>query len=255
MTIKLVISGCCGRMGRTIAGLALHDFHELFNVVAVVEAHGHEAVGKDFGAILGRSTNLGVVVTDDAKTALSQGDVLIEFTLPDVTVAHVELAQQLRKPMVIGTTGLSDAQRQTVQTATTAIPIVLSPNMSVGVNLLFELAQLAAQRLGLRYDVEVVEAHHHQKKDTPSGTAKRLVEVLAAARKQRPDDIPAHAIRAGDIVGDHTVIFAGPSERLELTHQAHNREVFAQGALKAAQFIVRQKPGLYDMSDVLGSRL
>ena len=156
--------------------------------------------------------------------------------------------------MVIGTTGLSDAQRAILQEASNAIPIVYSPNMSLGVNVLFELARLAAERLGRAFDVEIVESHHRQKKDAPSGTAKRLMEVVASARGQQSRDIPVHAVRAGDIVGDHTVILAGPAERLELTHRAHSREVFARGALKAAQFVVTQKPGLYDMSHVLRAR-
>ncbi|MBI4342317.1 MAG: 4-hydroxy-tetrahydrodipicolinate reductase [Candidatus Omnitrophica bacterium] len=249
MTIKLVISGCCGRMGRSIASLALQD--SVFAIGAALEAAGHEAVGRDFGTVLGRPSGLGVKVSDDAKAALGQGDVLIEFTTPDVTAAHVQVAQPLRRPMVIGTTGLSDAQRDSLQAAAKAIPIVFSPNMSLGVNVLFELARTAATRLGLGFDVEVVESHHRHKKDAPSGTAKRLAEVLAAARKQSADAVPVHAVRAGDIVGDHTVILAGPSERLELTHRAQSREVFAQGALRAARFIVGQKPGLYDMSHVL----
>jgi len=146
---------------------------------------------------------------------------------------------------------LSDAERAAIAEAAKEIPVVLSPNMSVGVNLLFELAELAAQRLGRGYDIEIVEAHHRAKKDAPSGTAKRLAEVLAASRRQPTSQIPVHAIRAGDIVGDHTVVLAGPSERLELTHQAQSRDVFAQGALKAAAFVRSQKPGLYDMSHVL----
>ena len=238
-------------MGRTIATLALQDFDAVFSLAAALEAAGHDALGRDFGTVLGRSSALGVKVVDDAKAAISRGDVLIEFTTPEVTVAHTQFAQELRKPMVIGTTGLSDAQRTMVQEATKVIPIVLSPNMSLGVNVLFELAQLAAQRLGLAYDVEVVESHHRQKKDAPSGTAKRLVEVLAAARKQPASAVPVHAVRAGDIVGDHTVILAGPAERLELTHRAHSRDVFAQGALTAAAFVAKQRPGLYDMPDVI----
>ena len=246
---KLVISGCCGRMGQAIARCALQD--SAFSIGAALEASGHEAIGRDLGAVLGRPSGVGVQVSDDARGAMSQGDMVIEFTSPDVTVAHAQLAQQLRKPMVIGTTGLSEAQRETLRAASKTIPIVFSPNMSLGVAVLFELAQAAAQRLGPSYDVEVVESHHRQKKDAPSGTAKRLAEVLASARKQVSGTIPIHAIRAGDIVGDHTVILAGPAERLELTHRAHSRDVFAQGALRAAQFIVGQKPGLYDMSDVL----
>lgn len=255
MAIKVTIAGSCGRMGRTIASLALQDFQGVVAVAAALEAAGHDAVGRDYGTVLGRTSPLGVIVSADANTAISQGDVLIEFSAPEATVAHVQLAQELRKPMVIGTTGLSEAQRASLVSAAKVIPLVISPNMSVGVNLLFELAQLAAQRLGPSYDVEVVESHHRHKKDAPSGTAKRLAEILAAARRQAASAIPVHALRAGDIVGDHTVILAGSAERLELTHRAHGREVFAQGALKAAQFIVRQNPGLYDMSHVLTATL
>ena len=249
MPIKLVISGACGRMGQAIARCALEDSR--FTIGAAMEAPRHEAIGRDYGVMLGRSTSLGVTVQDDAKIALSHGDVLIEFTSSDVTVSHAQMAQQLRRPMVIGTTGLSASQHDALRNIAKTIPIVVSPNMSLGVNVLFELAQLAAQRLGRSYDVEVIEAHHHHKKDAPSGTAKRLADVLASARRQPVAEIPVHAVRAGDIVGDHTVILAGPSERLELTHRAHSREVFARGALRAAQFVISQPPGLYDMSHVL----
>ena len=251
MAIKLVISGCCGRMGQAVARCALSD--SLFAIGAAIEAKGHEAVGRDLGTVLGRPSALGVKIMDDANAAIGAGDVLIEFTMPEVTVAHVQAAQQLHKPMVIGTTGLSEAQRAAVQEAAKVIPIVLSPNMSLGVSVLFELAQLAAQRLGPAYDVEVVESHHRQKKDAPSGTAKRLAELLAAVRKQPASSVPVHAVRAGDIIGDHTVVLAGPAERLELTHRAQSREVFARGALRAAQFVHSQPPGLYDMSHVLKS--
>jgi 4-hydroxy-tetrahydrodipicolinate reductase len=236
-------------MGRSIATLALAD--SAFTIGAALEAAGHESVGHDYGAVLGRSVTLNVPITDNPREAIQRGDVLVEFTIAAVTVEHVQLAQQLGKPMVIGTTGLSESQIGTLQSAAKAIPIVFSPNMSVGVNVLFELAQAAALRLGAAFDVEVLESHHRQKKDAPSGTAKRLADVLASVRKQPVTSIPVHALRAGDIVGDHTVIFAGPSERLELTHRAHSREVFAQGALKAAQFVVRQRPGLDNMSHVL----
>ena len=251
MAVKLVISGCCGRMGQAVARCALEDAG--FAIGAAMEAPRHEAIGQDYGAVIGRPVGLGVPVQDDAKTALALGDVLIEFTTAEVTVAHAQLAQQLRKPMVIGTTGLSEDQQAALRASAKTIPIVFSPNMSVAVTVLFELAQFAAQRLGSSYDVEVVEAHHHLKKDAPSGTAKRLADVLAQARRQPVSAIAVHAIRAGDIVGDHTVILAGPAERLELTHRAHSREVFALGALRAAQFVVKQPPGLYDMSHVLRS--
>ena len=248
MAIKLVISGCGGRMGRSIALLAAKD--SAFTLSGALEASGHETVGRDLGLAIGHPSDLGVRVVSDARVGMSAGEVVIEFTTPDVTVAHAQVARDLRKAMVIGTTGLSDAQLETLRLAAQAVPIVLSPNMSPGVNVLFELAQAAAQRLA-DYDVEIVESHHKQKKDAPSGTAKRLAEVLAGARKQLPGAIPIHAVRAGDIVGDHTVIFAGLSERLELTHRAHNREVFARGALRAARFVAKAKPGLYDMVQVL----
>lgn len=251
MAIRLVISGCSGLMGSRIAALAAAD--AAFAVAGALEAPGHRAVGHDVGALIGGKP-LGVQVTDHAKQALAAGDVLIEFTHPEATLQHLEAARAARKPMVIGTTGLTDAQRAAVTQAARDIAIVFSPNMSLGVNVLFELAQAAARQLGPSYDVEIVEAHHRTKKDAPSGTAKRLMEAVADGRNQQPDQIPVHAIRAGDIVGDHTVVFAGPSERLELTHRAQSRDVFAQGALEAARFVVTQSPGLYDMSHVLKGR-
>lgn len=248
MAIKLVISGCAGKMGSRIAALALQD--SAFTIAGALEAAGHSALGQDLGVLLGQKT-LGVRVSNEARTALEAGQVLIEFSRPEATIEHLQAARSLRKPAVIGTTGLTDGQLGAVREAAKEIAVVFSPNMSVGVTLLFELAQAAAKRLGATYDVEVVEAHHRAKKDAPSGTAKRLVEGLAQARGQSPADIPTHAIRAGDIVGDHTVVLAGPSERLELTHRAHSRDAFAVGALRAAQFVVTQRPGLYDMSHVL----
>lgn len=249
MAIKLTISGCCGRMGSRIVSLALSD--SVFAVAGAIESAGHQAIGQDVGQWLGVKP-AGTRVTDDAKAALRAGDVLVEFTKPEATIEHVRVAAQLNTPVVIGTTGLTEAQRAEMVQAAKTIPIVLSPNMSVGVNLLFELAQLAAKRLGATYDVSIVEAHHKAKVDAPSGTAKWLAELLAEHRQQPLENIPVHAIRAGDIVGDHTVIFAGPSERLELTHRAHSRDAFAAGALQAARFLAGKPPAkLYGMRDVL----
>ena len=235
-------------MGQRIASLALND--PSYIIAGGVEGPGHHAIGRDLGTVLGINS-LGVVIADDIQRALSAGDVLIEFTRPEPTLEHVGIARRLKKPMVIGTTGLTDDQRRAVADAARDIPIVLSPNMSPGVNVLFELVATAAKRLGLRYDVDVVEAHHRAKQDAPSGTAKRLAEVIAKGRRQPVSAIPVHSVRAGDIVGDHTVILAGPAERLELTHRAHSRDVFARGALAAARFVAGRKPGLYDMLDVL----
>ena len=228
-------------MGQAIARCALAN--PAFEIGSALEAPHHKALGRNIG--------IGVRPIASISEAFRRGQVIVEFTEPRATMQHVLVATVFKKPMVIGTTGLSHSQQAKLREASRQMAIVFSPNMSVGVNLLFELAQLAAQRLGPGYDVEVVEAHHRQKYDAPSGTAKRLADVLAAARQQPVSAIPVHAIRAGDIVGDHTVVLAGPSERLELTHRAHSREVFAQGALRAAQFVVTQQPGLYEMSDVL----
>jgi len=237
-------------MGQRITALALADSE--WSVAGAIEFSGHPSLGQDLGVLLGLKA-LGVRVTDDARAAMQAGEVVIEFTQPEATVAHVRLAATLRKPIVVGTTGLSEAQRATVADAAKTIPLLLSPNMSLGVNVLFELVEATAKRLGMIYDVEVIEAHHRTKKDAPSGTAKRLVEGLAKARRQPSDQIPVHAIRAGDIVGDHTVIFAGSAERLELTHRASSRDVFAKGALAAAQFLRMQPAGLYDMSHVIAA--
>ena len=250
--IRLVISGYCGRMGACIAALARAD--RAFRIAGALEYTGHDCVGRDAGECLGLP-RLGVVVTDRTEQVIAAGDVLIEFSSPAATIAHVQVARRLRKRVVIGTTGLSDAQRRQITAAAHSIPILYAPNMSVGVNLLFELAAQAAGRLGPDYQMEIVEAHHRQKKDAPSGTAKRLAEVVAAACRVPVARIPVHAIRAGDIVGDHTLILAGPGERLELTHRAHNRDTFARGALHAAQFLARQRrPGLFGMQDVLRQR-
>ena len=252
MAIKLVISGCCGRMGQAIARCTLAD--ERFTLSAVFERRDHPAVGRDYREGLGELAAAGLKVLGDAQEAMSLADVVIEFTSPEATVEHVRIASHVGKPIAVGTTGLSEEQMAVLKVTAKTIPVLYSPNMSLGVNVLYELAQLAAERLGgAFYDVEIIESHHREKKDAPSGTAKRLRERLVAVQTTRRPEIPIHSVRAGDIVGDHTVILAGPSERLELTHRAHGREVFARGALAAARFLVKQPPGLYDMSHVLRS--
>ncbi len=247
---RLVISGCDGRMGRAIATLALQD--SALVVSGALEAKGHETIGKDYGRVLGRSADLGVKVTDDAREVIRQGDVLVEFTSPQATVEHAGLAAELGTPIVIGTTGLSEADRRQIARAAKTVPVLVSPNMSLGVTVLLSLVHAAATQLGAGYDVEVVEAHHREKRDAPSGTAKLLALTLARALGRSEEAIPTHAIRAGRIVGDHTVLFAGPHERLELTHHAQSREAFAEGALRAARFLVGRTPDLYDMFHVLG---
>jgi 4-hydroxy-tetrahydrodipicolinate reductase len=206
---------------------------------------------------------------DDLAGAIDGADVLIEFAQHSLTPSLAQLAAEKKKALVIGTTGHSDAERQAISSAARKIPIVFASNFSVGVNLLFHLTQIAAKMLGENYDQEVVEMHHRHKLDAPSGTARRLGEILAEAAGGTYDEllqhgrhgdvgerprrvIGMHALRGGDVVGDHTVIFAGAGERLELTHRASSRDTFASGALRAASWVATQKPGLYSMQDVLG---
>lgn len=268
MTIALAVSGARGRMGSRILTLASQDSD--FRVTAALETEGHPDLGKDIGELLGLGKN-GVKLSSSAGAALRQSDLLIEFTTPQATVAHLKECVSAGKPIVIGTTGLSEKEMGELQAASKKIPVLLSPNMSVGVNLLFELVQDAARRLGPSYEVEIVETHHRGKKDSPSGTAKRLAELIAEAHKlslekvamygrkgiadsRPPSQIGIHSVRAGDVVGDHTVIFATEGERLEFTHRASSRDTFALGALRAARFLVGKKPGLYSLRDVLQSR-
>lgn len=206
---------------------------------------------------------------DDLASAITQADVVIDFTSHEATTGFAEICAKHKKAIVIGTTGHSEAEKSRIANLKSQIPIVLASNYSTGVNTLFWLTRKAAEILGPDFDLEVVEMHHRLKKDAPSGTAATIAQILADVRKQQLDEvirhgrqgivgertaaeIGMHALRGGDVVGDHTVIFATNGERLELTHKASSRETFANGALRAAQWLVKQKPGLYDMQDVLG---
>ncbi len=206
---------------------------------------------------------------DDLLPLIKEVDVVIDFSFHDATAQFAAVCAEHRKALVIGTTGHSEAEKSQISSLKSNIPMVWASNYSTGVNTLFWLTRKAAEILGPNFDLEVVEMHHRMKKDAPSGTATTLAEILAAVRKQQlsevirhgrlgivgertPAEIGMHSLRGGDVVGDHTVIFAANGERLELTHKASSRETFAQGALRAAQWVVHQKPGLYDMQDVLG---
>ncbi|MBO0695140.1 MAG: 4-hydroxy-tetrahydrodipicolinate reductase, partial [Verrucomicrobia bacterium] len=188
---------------------------------------------------------------DSIELPMKDCDVAIDFSQADAITHICRAALQHRKPLVIGTTGHSKGQRTTIEETAQSLPIVFASNFSIGVNVLFWLARKAAERLGGDFDAEIVETHHKMKKDAPSGTAKTLAEVLKAAKKMQ-GEIPIQSIREGDVVGEHTVIFNGPAERLELTHRAASREIFARGALRAAEWIIAKPPGLYSMQDVLG---
>ena len=263
---KVVIVGACGRMGQALLRCARRV--DGIAVGGAVEAAGHPGLGRDAGLAAGVGES-GVILTDDLKAALSNADVLIDFSAHEAVAANMRHAVELRRAVVLGTTGLNDAERAAVQRAAQLIPVVWAPNMSLGVNLLFALVEKAAGILGADYDVEIVETHHRFKKDAPSGTAIRLGEKVAAGRGQvlsavanygreglvgeRPrGQIGIHAVRAGDAIGDHTVLFATEGERVEISHRATSRDAFAMGALHAAKWVASQRPRIYDMQDVLG---
>jgi 4-hydroxy-tetrahydrodipicolinate reductase len=267
--VRVAIAGSGGRMGQVLidAILAAPDL----SLVGALEIAGSVLVGRDAGERSGRAT--GVKVTADIVAGIRDAEVLVDFTRPEGTLANLSACAAARVGAVVGTTGLSADDIQSMRGFASAIPIVFAPNMSVGVNVLIKLVEVAAQRLGDDYDVEIIEMHHRHKVDAPSGTALRLGEAAAAslgrelksvgvyAREGVTGERPARAIgfaslRGGDVVGDHTVIFAGEGERIELTHKAGSRLNFAQGALRATRFVAfkRNEPRLYDMQDVLGLR-
>ena len=234
--IKLGITGACGKMGRRIFELAGLDRD--FDVALVLEKKGTPLIGKDLGKIKVSSNLDGLFLID----------VLVDFTLPEAADEHLNYAAKYKKALVLGTTGLTDAQVKKVEEVAKVVPVVFTPNMSIGVNVLFSVLPEIAKRLGPDYSVEIVEAHHKAKKDAPSGTAKKLVELISQATGR---NIPTHSLRLGDIIGDHTVIFCGNSERIEIKHQAHSRDLFVLGALKAAKWVAVKPAGLYSMQEVL----
>ncbi len=266
-TLKVAVAGSSGRMGRALLEAVLQD--NGLKLATALEVKGNASVGKDAGEQVG--SPCGVKIRDDAVAAIAGCDVLIDFTRPEGTAVHLAACRKQGVRMVIGTTGFSEAQKQEIAAAARDIAIVMSPNFSVGVNVAFRLLEVAAGALGQGYDVEIVEAHHRHKVDAPSGTALRMGEVVARALGR---DLKKHAIygregvtgarqdetigfsvvRGGDIVGDHSVMFIGAGERLEISHHASSRANFAAGALRAAQFSMSKKNGLYDMFDVLGLR-
>jgi len=256
--VKVIVCGACGRMGERIIDLLSQD--EETQLVGAIEAKGHRA--------LGAQVTPKVKVTDNLEKIINGAEVVIDFTNPQASLENLEIASKFKKAMVIGTTGHTEKEKKSVIEKTKTIPLLMAPNMSLGVNLLFKLVDSVARVLK-GYDVEIVEAHHNRKKDAPSGTAAKLAENIAQVLKlnlnevgvygrkgivgpRKPQEIGVHAVRAGDIVGEHTVIFGGVGERLELTHRAHSRDCFARGAVEAAKWIVRQPPGFYDMQDFLG---
>jgi 4-hydroxy-tetrahydrodipicolinate reductase len=263
--LRVAIAGTSGRMGRVLieAVLAADDCR----LTVALDRPGAPSLGQDAGLAMGRET--GVVIRSDVADALAQADVLIDFTRPEGTLAHLAICRALGVNLIVGTTGFDDAGKAALAEAATDIGVVYAPNFSVGVNLCLKLLDMAAHVLATGYDIEIVEAHHRHKVDAPSGTALRMGEVVAAALgrdltdcavygregvtgTRDPSTIGFATVRGGDVVGDHTVMFMAEGERVEITHKASSRATFAQGALRAARWLRDQPAGFYDMLDVLG---
>jgi len=262
----VVVAGAAGRMGSRIVA-CLADERDL-RLTAALEAAGHAALGRDVGEVAGVGRT-GVAITADAAAAITAGRLLIEFSTPEATLAHLRMVAAVEGRAVIGTTGLTGEQKKEVEALAGRCAIMLSPNMAVGVNVAFQVLATMARALGDAYDVEISEVHHRLKQDAPSGTALRMAEIVAAALgrdlgkvgvygrqgltgARTPDEIGVMSLRSGDVVGEHTVSFGTLGERLELTHRAHSRDTFARGALRAARWVSTKSPGLYSMQDVLG---
>ena len=261
--IKLVMNGALGRMGTRILALAAAD--PSFEIAGAVDV-AQDKLGRDIGELTGLGT-IGVPLTGNLAETAARGDVVIDFTWPGLILDTARICGGV--PLVIGTTGLDPSKRGELAGLVSPIPCVFAPNMSVGVNVLFKIVAETAAILGDEYDIEIIEAHHRFKKDAPSGTANRLAEIVAETLDRSLEEnarygrhgltgertrreIGIHALRMGDVVGEHTVSFGTIGERIELTHRAQSRDALASGALKAARFVVTSKPGLYDMQDVLG---
>ena len=238
-------------------------------LAGAIDMAGSAAIGQDASAFLGHPS--GVVITADLRAGLAHSRTLVDFTRPEGTLAHLKMCRELGVSAVIGTTGFSEAQKAEIAAVAKDIAIVMAPNMSVGVNVTLKLLEMAAKALSTGYDIEIIEAHHRHKVDAPSGTALKMGEVIAGALgrdlkdcavydrygvtgERDPSSIGFASIRGGDIVGDHTVLFAGTGERIEITHKSASRATYAQGSLRAVRYLAGKKPGLYDMFDVLGLR-
>lgn len=263
----LAIAGAAGRMGRALIEATTQAAEA--KLTAALEYRGHELLTVDAANLAGLAAKTGVQLQDDVEACLSAAEVMIDFTLPAPTMSHLEAAVKANKAMVIGTTGFDTEQLAAIKQAAQHIPIVMAPNYSVGVTLSLKLLETAARVLGDSVDIEITEAHHRHKVDAPSGTALRMGEVVANTLGRDLADCAVYGregqtgardrktigfttIRAGDIVGDHTVLFADEGERLEITHKASSRMTFANGAVRAACWLSKQAPGMYDMQDVLG---
>ena len=269
--LRIAIAGASGRMGRMLVEAVLDAPDGA--LAGALDVAGSASLGQDAGAFLGRPT--GVAIVSDLGAGLRDAQVLIDFTRPEGTLRHLAACRDAGVAAVVGTTGFTDAQKDEIRAIAVHIPVLLAPNMSVGVNVVMQLLAQAARALATGYDVEIVEAHHRHKVDAPSGTALQMGEVIAAAQGRRLADCAVYgregvtgpreagtigfaAVRGGDIIGDHTVLFAGTGERIEISHKSSSRAGYAQGSLRAARFLAQRadagESGLYDMKDVLGLR-
>ena len=264
--LGVTICGAAGRMGR--ANLEIFSQNEDTNIVAALESEDSPFIGSDAGSIAGLE-HIGVSISSSLESVIQKTDIIVDFTTVAATLSHIKLAKDHNKAIVIGTTGFDDKQLMEIAENAKSIPIMLSPNMSPGVNTLFYLVGQAAELLGEDFDVEIVEIHHNKKKDAPSGTAIQFGRVIAEARNKKLKDLAVYqrhgvigkrnkgeigimALRAADVVGDHTILFGGPGERIEFTHRSNSRKNYATGALRAAFFLSDKKYGLFTMADVLG---
>ncbi len=264
MTLDLIVNGATGRMGRQV--IAAASASPAFRIAAAVVRPGSPSLGVDVGILAGVAA-LGVAATDDVRAALAAGDVAVDFSTPIAAVDFVEQAAVAGKPVVVATTGLNAEQLALIRACAERSPVLIAPNLSLGINVLVEILPAVVKALGSDYDVELIEAHHRNKKDAPSGTAIGLAEAIASAlgkplselerhgrwglAPRQPGEIGIHAVRAGGIVGEHSVLFVSDGEQVEISHRAFSRQTFALGALRAAQFLREQPAGLYSMRDVI----
>ncbi len=264
--MRVGIAGAAGKMGQALIKSVKE--HPELTLGAAWERPDHPSLGQDAGLLAGQD-RMNIILSDDMRSALSECEVVIDFTAPKATMTLVEAALPAGRSLVIGTTGFSAHQLSGLQEAARKISVVYATNFSIGINLLWVLARRAAEVLGPRFDAEIIEAHHNMKKDAPSGTALTLLEAICKGQGLDPDkcvrhgrqgwtgprspgEVGMHAVRAGDIIGEHLALFAGPGERLELKHQAHSRDTFARGAVRAAAWLGQRPAGFYHMADVLG---
>lgn len=264
--VKAVVNGAAGKMGGRIISLMAST--EGIELAGAVDRKGHPLAGRDVGETLGLGKT-GIEIQEDLKACIANADVVIDFTHHEAVIGHLQIAAEAKKAMVVGTTGFTAEEVGRIRDIAKKTRLVLAPNMSVGVNVLFKVLENVAGILKDEFDVEIIEAHHNQKKDAPSGTAMKMAEIIARTLQRdlgkvgiyerkgmigarTKEEIGIQTVRAGDIVGEHWVIFGGIGERLEFIHRAHSRDNFAKGALRAAKWIVNQKNGFYDMQDVLG---